>query len=228
MQAGPSTRSSSHGAQLAPRSWVWLQAELQADGVGDHIFLLRVAEACGRRDLEEALVATLRLNDRALAFARKVRSQLVGIVERRVWPLVLQAQRGGGGGAAREPAADDPDAALDVAAYEDVATDAPQALCSSGSAANRPAKRAREDGSPEQPIARCPDLSQRPGHAATADEVARVRQALAVGYAPHLAKRMPSHNGYRTLATSKVSVACAPTPSTFAGSQPVYNQVERT
>lgn len=50
-----------------------MQAELQADGVGDHIFLLRLAEATAARHLEKDLVDTLRLNGRGLAFARKVR-----------------------------------------------------------------------------------------------------------------------------------------------------------
>lgn len=67
-------------------------------------------------------------------------------------------------------------------------------------------KRGR-DGSPPPPRA-CPPLGMGPG--ASVAETEAVRHALAIGFAPRLAKRLPQHNGYRTLAASKASVACAP------------------
>lgn len=77
-----------------------MQAELYSDGVGDHAFLLRLAELAlegsprshphsnngGAADVAR----TLNLNTRGLGFARKVRAQLVTVVETRVWPAFLR------------------------------------------------------------------------------------------------------------------------------------------
>lgn len=78
---------------------VHLQAELYADGVGDHAFLLRLAELALERNPRSHssggappsdVIRTLNLNTRGLAFARKVRAQLVTVVETRVWPVYVR------------------------------------------------------------------------------------------------------------------------------------------
>jgi ATP-dependent RNA helicase DHX8/PRP22 len=178
-----------------------MQAELQADGVGDHVFLLRLAEVTADRALEADLVATLRLNGRALAFARKVRAQLAATVETRVWPLHARRARRNG----HDHQHGDGQRDAGERGHKRSRTEG------DGQHEGR-GDRGRHDsanGRQREQLQRPPDLGDVRGRVASAAEVDALRRALAVGYAPHLAKRMPMHNGYRTLAATKASVACA-------------------
>ena len=177
-----------------------LQEELQADGVGDHIFLLRLAEVTASPRIEAQLVDVLRLNKRALAFARKVRAQLAAIVEQRVWPLVSQPPH-----VTQSHAANGHDSA------EQHRSKRPREdAVGSSNCAQDDRREQRHGGERRRAKVPCPRLDAgREGEAADPSTVTQLRHALAVGYAPHLAKRMPMHNGYRTLAASKASVACA-------------------
>jgi hypothetical protein len=146
--------------------------------VGDHVFLLRLFEAASAQRggvPERELVDTLRISGRSLAFARKVRSQLVGIVESRVWPVLCRSR-------------------------------SRAARCRDGGHSH--GAEARSSSGADGP--QCPDLSA--GPVATEAEVLALQRAVAEGFASHIARRMPMHNGYRTLCASTPVVACAPHP----------------
>ena len=180
-----------------------VQAELQGDGYGDHIFLLRVAEVTAAAHLEKELVDTLRLSGRGLAFARKVRAQLAAVVEQRVWPA-FAARHGSAPGGKRSR--DECDSAQAGSGADAGGQDGDCA-----GTRDRYIDRHRTASVPA-----CPSLDAR-GSMAKGDEVDRVRQALAIGYAPRIAKRMPAHNGYRTITARKASVACDPPTLPFRG-----------
>jgi hypothetical protein len=162
-----------------------VQAELAADGVGDHIFLLRLAEmSCAQ--LRQDLAKTLCLNERAFAFALKVRGQLSALVKQRVWPIYV-AGKCVRGKRARLESPPETAAACQVREHEPSAQRKPQG---------------HRSGMPP-----CPSL-EHGKDIATAQDIDRIRHALAIGYAPRIAIRMPSHNGYRTITARKPSVAC--------------------
>jgi ATP-dependent RNA helicase DHX8/PRP22 len=139
-----------------------LHEALQADGPGDHIFLLRLYEAWEAAGRAPAWCREAGVDARAMRFAADVQRQLAR----------LMAEAGGGGDAG------------------------------GGDDGGRDAKRPRlEDG----------------GGAAgssSGDERAlrALRSALAAGFAPRLARRLPRHNGYRTLGTG-APVLAQPAPA---------------
>lgn len=269
--------------------------ELQADGVGDHVFMLRVAEVAAGPNADEDLVEALNLNRRGLSFARKVRDQLRNVVETRVWPLFAQYLMGGadavggraegeelrigghnGSGAVRNGHRDqleskrgDGDRGTGQdrewgngrgAEWDRDSRRHDQARPGRGGHRSRSRSptqhsrggrqsgkdraaggsngrrerlreagrgegpragrdvRGREDGFVERGPARmereadgqeCPDLRVS-GEPATTSELRRMRRAIAVGYAPQIARRMDRNNGYRTLCAQEQSIAYAP------------------
>lgn len=291
---------SNTAAERVSRAAWCVQVELQADGVGDHVFLVRVAEAVGWPAVDDDLVQLLHLNRRGLAFARKVRDQLRGIVETRVWPLLAlrhtrgtAAGRGDGDGGAktarssahpRDHGGERPRSAQrerehreghsdrrrrgDVAernGHDDGGRErehryrdrqaregdrgtgrrrersrSPRRGASERGGGSRSGERAREDRGPgngqaahrsertreeagdegrqgrermwregvTSGAAECPDLRM-PDQAAPASQLRRMRRAIALGYAPQIARRMDRNNGYRTLCAREESVACA-------------------
>jgi ATP-dependent RNA helicase DHX8/PRP22 len=140
-----------------------LHEALQADGPGDHIFLLRLYEAWEAAGRAPAWCREAGVDARAMRFAADVRRQLAR----------LMAEAGGSGG---------------------------EGCCDDG---GRDAKRPRlQDGGGGG------------GNGSSGDERAlrALRSALAAGFAPCLARRLPRHNGYRTLGTG-APVLAQPAPA---------------
>jgi hypothetical protein len=176
-----------------PLTVAYMQAELEADGVGDHIFLLRLAEMLSQAHLRQDLTKTLRLNVRALSFAHKVRGQLSDLVKERIWPLYVEGRHDSAKRLRRKRARSISPVPAAAAACQVV----------DGQSGGH------KQHSSELRMPSCPSLGH-DGSVATLQDIECVRHALAIGYAPRVAMRMPLHNGYRTITARKPSIACAP------------------
>ncbi|BDA44197.1 ATP-dependent RNA helicase DHX8 [Coccomyxa sp. Obi] len=121
-------------------------AEMMAEGLGDHILMLRLFQGWERSGFSSKWCKDLGLDVRGMHFAREVRKQLADLLAH-VGSKVLPEES--------------------VACAKTIAT---------GTKDSREAKRKR-------PSAGVDDL----------------RKALLVGFANRLARRMPRHNGYKTL-----------------------------
>ncbi|KAL6784040.1 hypothetical protein ACKKBG_A04550 [Auxenochlorella protothecoides x Auxenochlorella symbiontica] len=168
-------------APLAPQARAEL-LRLQAGGLGDHVFLLRLYRAWQAAGAGADWARALGVDARTLRFARDVRAQL----ER----AMAAAEPGARGARSGESGA---------------------GLAAAGEGRPpRPAKR-DADGVPrpqDAPGSRRGSNQDPEGRDGVADggflggdegEHRRLRHALAIGFANQLARRMPLHNGYRTL-----------------------------
>jgi hypothetical protein len=143
--------------------------------------------------LRQDMTRALRLNVRALSFAHKVRGQLAALVKQRVWPLYVAGR---------------PDSAKRVRSKR-ARSVSPVPAAGACQVVEDGQFGGHKPHASELCVQSCPSLDH-DGRVATSQDIEHVRHALAIGYAPRIAMRMPLHNGYRTITARKPCIACAP------------------
>ncbi|KAI7837808.1 hypothetical protein COHA_008436 [Chlorella ohadii] len=182
-----------------------LLKELQQEGLGDHILLLRLYEASLGAAWQAAggsidWCRDLGVDGRSMRFARDIRQQLERIIgpdgsgfdggSGRQRPERQRGSEGGEAGGSGEAARRDEQPAAEGRQRE-------------GERERDSSKRDRERGDRERHYdSRGGKRPRRSGGFSDAATVSALRMALTIGFANRLARRMPMHNGYRTLGES--------------------------
>ncbi|EFN54077.1 hypothetical protein CHLNCDRAFT_136192 [Chlorella variabilis] len=196
-----------------------LLQELMQEGLGDHILLLRLYEAWDQAGQSIDWCRDIGVDGRSMRFARDIRQQLERIIgpdgagleaggaRRRQHdaqpPAGAGQQQGGGGGEGRPW-----DGARDVGRGERAgAGGGGRREYGRDGRDGRDSKREREREGGEG----LPRGGKRPRRGfSDAATVTSLRMALTIGFANRLARRMPMHNGYRTLGqSSTLAQVCA-------------------
>ncbi|GLC37757.1 hypothetical protein PLESTB_001473700 [Pleodorina starrii] len=219
---GPdSRRSSSSDAAPAIRAARERLRSLMAEGLGDHVLLLRLwegweAAGCGRDYAREH-----GLDLRGLNFARDIRRQLEAVAGPDGSGLDKLGGGGGGGGGG-------------VRGEEGGGEGRKRGREEEGGEAGAGLKGAR--AAPPGAGADSGGASSAPGGRASAAQVDALRHALTVGFANKLARRLPRHNGYKTLHAvtgqlAQLHPSCAPLREDGDGLLPefvVYHELVAT
>ncbi|PRW39269.1 pre-mRNA-splicing factor ATP-dependent RNA helicase PRP1 [Chlorella sorokiniana] len=181
-----------------------LLKELQKEGLGDHILLLRLYEAWQAAGASIDWCRDLGVDGRSMRFARDIRQQLERIIgpdgsgfESGSGRQRAERQRGSEGGEAggsREAARRDEQPAAEGRQREGDRE--------RGDRERDGSKRERERERERHSDSRGSKRPRRSGGFCDAATLSSLRMALTIGFANRLARRMPMHNGYRTLGES--------------------------
>ncbi|KAL4440347.1 hypothetical protein ABPG75_003348 [Micractinium tetrahymenae] len=187
-QGGPAI--SPHGRQLLK--------ELMQAGLGDHILLLRLYEAWEQAGGSIDWCRDIAVDGRSMRFARDIRQQLARIIGpdgsglegssgRRRGYERADGERHGSGGGEQPP-------------RREAGHERAERRSAEGRHADdrHDGKRERERSDRDQERERGAGKRQRRSFA-DASTVTALRMALTIGFANRLARRMPMHNGYRTM-----------------------------